>query len=225
MEGNAEQKEYEKNNDKPALLKAIEIILANPADIKKEALDLYNQYENKYKEKTPDEIRLKTSKKMVSNYSYFTSFIGGATSLTGVIPGLGQAIAIVGGASADAALSMKYQIEMTMAIATIYEHDIELEEEKRLCLIIAGLGAINEAAKEGGKSIGTKAFIKMAQQYLKGSTLTAVKEIFKKVGVTFTRKALEKSIPFGVGVIIGATANKGLTVYIGSKAIDFFRLQ
>ena len=41
------------------------------------------------------------------------------------------------------------------------------------------------------------------------------------MGVTFTRKALEKSIPFGIGVIIGASANKGLTIYVGSKAIDF----
>ena len=36
----------------------------------------------------------------------------------------------------------------------------------------------------------------MTQQYLKGATLIAVKEIFKKVGITFTRKAVEKAIPF-----------------------------
>lgn len=64
----------------------------------------------------------------------------------------------------------------------------------------------------------------MIQQYLKGSTLQAVKEIFKKVGVTFTRKALEKSIPYGVGVIIGFSANKGLTWYVGKKAKDFFAI-
>ncbi len=225
MEDNTNQKNYDNGNDKPVLLKAVEIILADPAEIKKEAIALRNKFENNCSDKTPDEIKLKAARKIVSNYSYFTSFIGGATSLTGIIPGLGQVIAITGGSTADVALSMKYQIEMTMAIATIYDHDIEIEEEKRICLIIAGLGAINEAAKEGGKAIGSKAFIKMAQQYLKGSTLTAVKEIFKKVGVTFTRKALEKSIPFGIGVIIGASANKGLTIYVGSKAIDFFRLQ
>ena len=138
------------------------------------------------------------------------------------MPGLGTAIATFGGATADAALSMKYQIEMTMAIATVYDHNIEIEEKKRLCFIVAGLGAINEAAKEGGKAVGTKAFVKMTQQYLKGATLQAVKEIFKKVGVTFTRKAVEKSIPFGVGVIIGFSANKGLTWYVGNKAKDFF---
>ena len=44
MEGNEEKKEFENNNDKPALLKAVEIILANPADIKKEALGLYRTF-------------------------------------------------------------------------------------------------------------------------------------------------------------------------------------
>ena len=46
--------------------------------------------------------------------------------------------------------TMKYQIEMTMALATVYGYDIEVEEQKRICLIVAGLGAINEGAKKGG---------------------------------------------------------------------------
>jgi hypothetical protein len=117
---------------------------------------------------------------------------------------------------------MKYQIEMTMALASVYGHNILLEEQKRICMVVAGLGTINETAKEGGKALGAKAFVKMAQRYLKGSTLTAVKEVFKKVGVTFTRKAAEKAIPFGVGVVISFSANKGLTWYVGGKAREFF---
>ncbi len=181
------------NENKPTLLKAIELILAEPAVIKKETLILKEKYYRKFSDKkTENEIDKKIIDKIISNYSYYTAFVGGSTALTGVIPGLGTAIATFGGATADAALSMKYQIEMTMAIATICGHNIEIEEEKRLCLIIAGLGTINEAAKEGGKQIGAKAFKKMAQQYLKGATLQAVKEIFKKVGITFTRKLLKK---------------------------------
>jgi hypothetical protein len=175
-------------------------------------------------EKMEHEIAEMAAEKIISNYSYYAAFVGGASALTGVIPGLGTVIATFGGATADAALSMKYQIEMTMALAVIYGHDIRLEEEKRLCLIVAGLGAVSQATKEGAKAVGSKAFVKMTQQYLKGATLQAVKEIFKKVGVTFTRKAAEKAIPFGVGVVIGFTANKGLTWYVGSKARDFFQV-
>ena len=86
------------------------------------------------------------------------------------------------------------------------------------------VGAIGEAGKTGAKATSTKAFIKMMQQYLKGPALQAVKEVFKKLGVTFTRKAAEKAIPFGVGVVISFTANKGLTWYVGSKAKAFFKI-
>jgi hypothetical protein len=211
-------------SDKPALLRAIEIILAKPEDIKRETLKLYKKYQGEHaRGKTADEIRELVAKKIISNYSYFTAFVGGASGLVGFIPGLGTVLATFGGATTDAALTMKYQIEMVMALAVVYGHDIEKEEEQRLCLIVAGMGAMNEAAKQGGKVAGTKAFVAMTQQYLKGATLVAVKEIFKRVGITFTRKAVEKAIPFGVGIVIGATANKGLTLYVGSKARDFFK--
>jgi len=211
--------------EKPKLLQAIELVLAKPVDIKNESIQLYEKIKKTHSSKSDSEIRKIVSKKIISNYSYYAAFIGGTTALTGVIPGIGTAIAVSGGATADAVASMKFQIEMTMALATVYGHDILVEEEKRICYIIAGLGAINEAAKEGGKTLGSKAFIEIARQHLKGATLQAVKEIFKKLGITFTRKALEKAIPFGIGVIIGFTANKGLTWYVGSKACDFFEAE
>jgi len=214
------------HEEKPMLLKAIELVLANPVDIKNETLALKDRYNKRYaNEKDQSKIDCIIIDKIISNYSYYTAFVGGTTALTGIIPGIGTVVSMFGGATADAALSMKYQIEMTMAIATVCGHDIEIEDEKRICLIIAGLGTINEAAKEGAKQAGTKAFQKMVQQYLKGATLQAVKEIFKKVGITFTRKAVEKSIPFGVGVIIGFSANKGLSYYVGTKVKDFYLIE
>ena len=216
--------EPDPNADKPVLLKAIELILAKPENIRAEALHLLERYQKRYKaDRTEDDIREMTADKIISNYSYYAAFSGGATALAGVVPGLGTAIATFGGATADTALCMKFQIEMVMAIATVYDHDIRKEEERRLCFIIAALGTINSAAKEGAKRIGTKAFIATAQQYLKGATLAAVKELFKRVGITFTRKALEKAAPFGIGVVISFTANKGLTWYVGSKAHDFYK--
>ena len=209
-------------DEKPKLLKAVELILAKPKNIKRESLQLMEKFRKSHPSKQENEIRKIASEKIISNYSYYAAFTGGTTALTGVIPGIGTAVAIGGGASADAVACMKFQIEMTMALATVYGHDILIEEEKRLCYIIAGLGAISEAAKEGGKAVGSKAFVKLVQENLKGATLQAVKEIFKKLGITFTRKALEKAIPFGVGVVIGFSANKGITWYVGTKARDFF---
>jgi hypothetical protein len=60
--------------------------------------------------------------KIIQNYSYAAAFGGGATALTGVVPGLGQIIAAFGGTTADSALCMKFQLEMIMALATLYDH-------------------------------------------------------------------------------------------------------
>jgi hypothetical protein len=46
--------------------------------------------------------------------------------------------------------------------------------------------------------------------------------VFEKLGLTFTRMRFEKAIPFGVGVIISFSANKGLTWYVGTRARDFY---
>lgn len=212
------------SEDTPALLKAIEIIIANPETIQKDVRQMEEKYYKKYSSKMTDEqIQDKIADHIVSNYSYYTAFTGGATALTGIVPGLGTVIASVGGATADAAVSMKWEIEMVMALASVYGRDITIEEEKRVCYLIAGLGVLNKAAKKGTAEVGSKAMVKMVQQYLKGPTLVAVKEVFKKVGLTFTRKALEKAIPFGVGVVIGFSANKGLTWYVGKKARDFYK--
>lgn len=147
--------------DKPILLKAIELVLAEPAVIRKEALQLKDKYVTRYgSDRSEDEINAYAADKIISNYSYYTAFVGGTTALTGAIPGLGTVLAAFGGATANTALSMKYQIEMTMAIATIYGRDITIEEEKRLCLMIAGLGAISEMTRVGGKESGKKSISK-----------------------------------------------------------------
>lgn len=211
-------------NDKPAVLKAVEIIIASPESIQKQVQQMEYKYNKKYSKKmTEDQIKDKVADHIISNYSYYTSFAGGASALPGIVPGIGTAVAMVGGATADAALTMKWEIEMVMSLATVYGVDITIDEEQRLCYLIAAFGVINEAAKKGVSEVGAQALKRMVQQYLKGPTLVAVKEVFKKVGVVFTRKALEKAIPFGIGAVVGASSNKLLTVYVGKKAKDFFK--
>ncbi|WP_238706196.1 hypothetical protein [Pseudomonas sp. FSL W5-0299] len=55
----------------------------------------------------------------------------------------------------------------------------------------------------------------MVHQYLKGSTLQIIKELFAKIGNSFTHKAADKVIPLGIGVIGGGTTNYALTTYVG----------
>ena len=83
----------ESENDKPVLLKAIELVLADPKTIREEALSLKRKYEDRYKEdRTQEEIEEYAAEKIISNYSYYTALVGGATTLTGIVTALGTAI-------------------------------------------------------------------------------------------------------------------------------------
>lgn len=93
-----------------------------------------------------------------------------------------------------------------------------------MSFIIALCGALETAGVEGGVRIASKAGVKMVEQYLKGAPLALIKELFKTVGITFTKKATMKAIPFGVGVVIGSSAGYAMTQYVGKSARDFFLL-
>lgn len=205
------------------ILKALELILADVEDLRKDAKEICKLFQEKYEnEKDEHAIKDMAAKKIIKKFSDRAGFWGGATALTGVIPGLGTVIASIGGSAADIALLMKYQVEMVMEIATVYNYDITQEEIKNQCLIITGLAVISSTGKKTIGETTSKTFIKIVEQYIRGATLQTVKQVFKAVGVNLTRRFLIKIIPFGVGVLIGSTLNKILTIQVGKNAQKVF---
>lgn len=208
--------------DDSRLLKAVEAIAISPADAKHLIAQLNKQHKKKYPHASDNERQDRIAKLLIKRYAKIAGLIGGTTALTGVIPGIGTAVAILGGASADVALSMKVQVDMCMCLAENYGYDLNGHDAKHLAFLIAAGSTLQQAGVEGTVAVGSKAGVKMIQQYLKGASLVAVKEMFKKVGITFTRKAVEKAIPFGVGVVIGGSANYALVRFVGGQAVAWF---
>ena len=162
--------------------------------------------------------------KIVSRYAKLSSIVGGASGLVGIIPGLGTALAVTGGALGDAVATMKLQVDMSMCLAATYGYDLNKEDARNLALLISAGGTLEKAGLEFGARLASEAGVRLLRQYLRGAVLQAVKEFFKKLGIIFTRKALEKALPFGVGVALGSTANFYLTRYVGQQATEWFRL-
>lgn len=206
------------------LMKAVETVAITPEDAK----HMVEQYREQSKEKNPDWDSHKRQEaiadKIVKRYAKMTGLLGGTTALVGVIPGLGTAVAVAGGASTDVVVSMKFQVDMCMCLAETFGYDVSNEDAKHLAFLIAAGASVEQAGVEGAVNIGSKAGVKILKQQLKGATLKAVKEAFKKVGITFTRKSVEKAIPFGVGVVIGSSANYALARYVGSEATEWFMI-
>ena len=209
-------------DDESRLLKAVEAIAISPKDAKHIVAQYRKQCDKKHPGLSEHERQERVAKKIVKRYSKVAALVGGTTALAGVIPGIGTAVALVGGAATDVAVGMKLQVDMCMCLAEAFDYDISSEDAKHLSFLIAAGATIEQAGVEGAVQVGSKAGVKLLKEHLKGATLIAVKEAFKKVGITFTRKSLEKAIPFGVGVALGSSGNYGLSRYVGKQAIDWF---
>ncbi len=204
------------------LLRIVEAIAISPEDAMSMADEYLSQSKNKYPNDSEWEHQLRAADKIIRRYSEFAMMVGGATGLPGIIPGLGTAVAAVGGATADTAACLKFQVDMCMCLASVFKYDITSEDGRQLAFLIAATGSLQRAGVEAGARVGSQAGVRMLRQYLKGAALQAVKQAFRRVGVTFTRKAIERAIPFGIGVAIGGGANYALTRYVGRQAKQWF---
>jgi hypothetical protein len=216
----AEEKDYG-----TALMDIVQAITISPDD----ARELVRQYEAQARAKHPtatdDDIKEIVIAKIIKRYSMLAGASGGATSLVGVVPGLGTALAAYGGVAADTFICTKLQVDMTLCIAIAINDQLANEDARHMTLIIALGGLLESFASEKVAEVVSKAAVKVVREHLKGATLQTVKHLFRAVGVAFTRKSVEKAIPYGFGVIIGTTTSYYLTRYIGKLARDVLLLE
>jgi len=211
-------------HDSGKLLQAVEAIAISPADAHAvvERLGAQSRKDNPNEPDAAHQERV--AEHIVSRYSSLAATAGGITALAGVIPGIGTAVAMIGGGATDAVVCMKLQVDMCMCLAAAFGHDLREPDARHLAFLIAAGGALEKAGVEAGAQMASKAGVNMLRQYLKGAALQAVKEFFKKVGIVFTRTALEKGLPFGIGVVLGAGGDYALTQYVGAQATKWFVL-
>lgn len=207
----------------PALLKAIEIILAKPAEISRKVQKAKEKHRLPFHfPESESEAKSKIADSLIAGYSTKAGLSGGATALIGIVPGIGTVAELFGGATADMALCLKYQVEMCMALACLYGHDIESEADRKKYFIIAGLGTLNTESFKQGSEQAAKLFEKLVQRYLREATYDTIRNLFRKVSINLSKKALQKAIPLGIGAVIGFSSNKTLTWMVGRKAKTFF---
>ena len=206
------------------VLQAVNAIAIRP----EEAIAIVDRYREQVLRSRPsashDEVWSQVSRKIVERYARLAATSGGITSLAGVIPGVGTAVALVGGGLADVTACMKLQVDMVYCLAAASGWDLTGEDARHVAFLIAAGGSLEKLGVETGVKLASEAGVRMLRQYLRGAALVAAKQMFKKVGVVFTRQALEKVLPFGIGVVVSSSANYALTRYVGRTASEWFVL-
>lgn len=203
------------------LQKVVEAIAISP----EAAHEFVDGYRRSFKGRTgrnPQSLddKARIAKKIIRRYAAYAGTSGALTALPGTIPGIGTALAVVGGGTADVAIALKIQIDMCMCLVDLYGEKLSAEDKKHLAFVLALGSSVEQLATTAGKKAAEEAAKRMVYQYLKGPALVTIKSLFKKVGIIFTQKAAGKAIPGGVGVLISGGANYGLTLFVGTVAIS-----
>lgn len=202
------------------LQKAVEAIAITPEEARNLVSDYRATFRSKYKHE-PQGIndKAKIAAKVIARYSTLSATVGAATALPGVIPGVGTAVAVVGGGAADLAAALKLQIDMCMCLVELYETELSGEDKKHLAFVLALAGSAEQMVSNGGKVAVQKIAEKLVYQYLTGPALVTIKQLFKKVAINFTQKWVAKAVPLGVGVVLSGSANYLLTTVVGKVAV------
>ncbi|MGA5294032.1 hypothetical protein ACPCKV_08960 [Streptomyces koyangensis] len=188
------------------------------------AAELVDGYRTTFKAKfkrEPEtlEEKRRIAAKVIGRYSKLSAATGAVTAAPSVIPGVGTAVAVLGGGVTDIAAALKLQIDMCMCLVEVYETDLSDEDKKHLAFVLALAGSVEQMASTGGKAAVMKIAEKLVYQYLKGPALVTVKQLFRRVAITFTQKGMAKAIPAGVGVVFSSSTNYILTTMVGKVAV------
>ncbi|MCP9957343.1 EcsC family protein [Streptomyces sudanensis] len=209
--------------DEPAgsrLQKAVETIVMTPEAAAK-VVDGYRAAFEDKNERKPESLedKRRIAAKIIGRYSKLSAAAGAVTAAPGVIPGIGTAVAVVSGGVADTAAALKLQVDMCMCLVEVFETELSAEDKKHLAFTLALASSVEKMASKGGKAAVMKIAEKLVYQYLTGPALVTVKQLFKRVSITFTQKAMAKAIPVGIGVAFSSSTNYVLTRVVGGVAV------
>lgn len=214
--------------DSNVLERAVRKIARSPDASRKLALRRLTQARTKNPGASDWELKTKAAKTIVRGHALRTGISGGVTGGLGAVPGVGTVAAISVGVSTDMVVQMKTDVDMCHALVYVYKPHLREDEAFSLAVTLATYGTLEKKGlrRLGGKAtkIASQAGVKILRQQLRGSALIATKQAFKRVGIVFTRKAVEKTIPFGVGAVIGSTVNASITTYVGHQARKWLEL-
>jgi hypothetical protein len=161
-------------------------------------------------------------------YAYEMGTVGAVTGAAATVPAIGTAAAFSAGVAEFGWFTVRMS-ELILTIAALHGHTQPTIEERRawiLSILIFGDGAVagfNKLAAEVGKGLGKKATVKMPMTVLKGINSAFGRTIVTKYGTKRGVIALGTALPFGLGAVVGGTANYTGVRLLARHANKFFK--
>jgi hypothetical protein len=164
-------------------------------------------------------LRGQVSERLVRHYSNAAAISGGATALPALFPGVGSLLALTGGTLLDVAFTLKFEVEMALALCWNHGFDIREERERRLAFLLASVMVHDE-------STGTNFLADVAQaegealwNYTPRQVPKILAQVLARIAARQAVRGAARLLPF-VGIAVGAGLNKTLTTRTGRKMTE-----
>ena len=155
----------------------------------------------------------RTAQFVIMHYSNLCAAGGGASALTGLIPGVGTLLSVFGAGAVDGFLALKFELEMSLALAHLAGYDITDPRERKIAFLMACAGL--EDAYNAEKDPTIKSVIDLAvSEYSTRELSKTLTKAFARALMFVTAKKWTRLFPI-VGIAIGASINKVLTTKLG----------
>jgi len=202
------------------LLAAVERILAETSSLIAFAEDCHKRAAQSPAGKGGDEaVRALAAAEIIRHYSTRTAFSGGVAALPGLLPGIGTAVAVAGGALADLTFILKFEMEMALALSQLHGHDIRDSVERHRAFLLACVSTLD--AKSGGDflaELGRKSGWARTGSPSEDESKKLLLTALSRLAVSSAAKGLFRAIPI-VGIAVSSTTNKLLTTQVGERCV------
>ncbi len=214
-----------KNNEEKTkrVLRAIERIL----DTNDEIIAICDSATKKIEEKLINNHRQLSEKskfrrigrEIVAHYSNRSSLAGGVSGIPMIIPGIGSIVGFVGASLFDTVVTLKFEIEMALALCHLAGFNIEKERDRQIAYTLASVSSYEVRKSDDALSDTAQLSAAAFWDY---STRQMGKFFFSSLAkrvLMATTRHVTKVIPI-VGIAIGLSMNKALTRRMGLQCLD-----
>jgi uncharacterized protein (DUF697 family) len=175
-------------------------------------------YAARVRQEHPEATSQQLAKMVKSRHALLARMEGAAAGVpTSVAPGPGTVLAILPDLGALAWL----QSRMVVHIAAVYGHDTTDHDMAAELLVLQGFYNTTDAARIALTEASKRVAKRLVTTYITGPTLVLLKQLFRYVGIKFTKTGLLKAIPF-VAIPLGAAVNEAATRSLARRAIKYY---
>jgi len=178
------------------------------------------EYAQRVRAEHPDASGRELAQMVKSRHAVLARMEGAAAGVPGAFVPVAAAFASI---VPDLAALAWIQSRMVVHIAAVYGHDTNDREMAAELLVLQGFYNSTDAARLAVTAAAERIAKRLAMKYLKGGTLVLVRQLFRYVGIKFSRAGLLRAVPL-LAIPLSAAVNEVATRSLAKRAITFYDL-